>query len=371
MSRIMMFTGGAWHAFFATSARLVFFTTSALRRSFATSARLVFFTASASRTSFATSARLLFFTASALRTSFATSAQLVFFTTCAWLVLTTTAVAQVLPISMPVEGTRLDVDVHGNIFILDADQGTLTQYDPFLHRQAVIGGPGWEDGRFDQPAGLWARNGLDVYVADYGNHRIQRFDRSLSFVSSFSTREAEDAATRFGYPTDVTLSRLGALFICDSENSRVVKLDVANRVETAFGGFGGGAGRLEHPVQVEIGADDLVYVLDPPRIVAFDSFGNFFSSIGEGFLHDPQILAADERGVVVVDGTDLVFFSESHRPLPRLPISSLTGEAVETVRSLSLAGGRMYLLAQDVLWIVADPRPRLKGDLLDKEDNSQ
>jgi hypothetical protein len=31
----------------------------------------------------------------------------------------------------------------------------------------------------------------------------------------------------------------------------------------------------------------------------------------------------------------------------------------------------MYLLAQDYLWIVADPRPLLKGDLLDKEGNSQ
>lgn len=305
------------------------------------------------------------------RVLFLTGARLLLFAGCLLPALGATAAAQVLPVSLPVQGSGLDVDVNGNIYILDADQGTLSKYNAFLQRQEVIGGPGWEDGRFDQPAGLWAKNGLDVYVADYGNHRIQRFDRSLSFVSSLSTREAEDASTHFGYPTDVTLSRLGALFICDSENSRVVKVDAANRVETAFGGFGGGAGRLEHPVQVEIGPNDLLYVLDPPRIVAFDSFGNFFTIIGEGVLQNPQILAADERGLVVVDGSELIFFSESHRPLPRLPIASLTGEAVKTVRSLSLAGGRMYLLAQDFLWIVADPRPQLKGDLLDKEDKSQ
>jgi hypothetical protein len=286
-----------------------------------------------------------------------------------WLLLPGLAVAQTAPVSLPLEGTQLDVDVHGNIFVLDTRQATLTQYDPALNVQTVAGGPGWEAGQFDQAAGLWAKNGLDIYVADYGNHRIERFDRTLSFVSSLSTREAEDASTRFGYPTDVTVSRLGSLFICDSENSRILKVDQANRIETTFGGFGGGAGRLQHPVQVEIGPNDAVYVLDPPRVVAYDNFGNFLTAIGEGILENPRMIAADDRGLIVLDGTDLVCLTESHRPLPRIAIAGLTVEAVEPVQSLSLAGDRLYILGNGRLVIAADPRPHA-GEL-EKDGNSE
>lgn len=273
------------------------------------------------------------------------------------------------PVASSVEGTAFDVDVHGNVLVLDSRKGTLTWWDHALRAVETIGGPGWEYGRFDQPAGIWAKNGLDIYVADYGNHRIQRFDRTLSFVSSFSTRDAEEATDRFGYPTDITLSRLGSLFICDTENSRIVKVDAANRVETTFGGFGGGAGRLQHPVQVEVGPGDAVYVLDPPRVVVYDSFGNFLSAIGEGILENPRIIAADDRGLVVLDGTDLVCLTESHRPLPRIAIAGLTVETVEPVQSLSLAGDRLYILGKGRLVIVADPRPRT-GEL-EKDGNSE
>jgi len=265
----------------------------------------------------------------------------------------------------------MDVDVHGNIFILDAHQGTLSWFNQSLRSHVVVGGPGWENGRFDQPAGVWAKNGLDVYVADYGNHRIQRFDRTLSFVSALSTRDAEDQSTRFGYPTDVTLSRLGSLFICDSENGRIVKVDAANRVESAFGGFGGGAGRLQQPVQVESGPNDWIYVLDTPRVVVFDSFGNFLTTLGEGVLTNPTLLAADEKGAAVLDGADLVCFTALHRPLLRVALANLAGEAVEHVKSLCLAGERLYLLLPGRLIVLPDPRAGLAGNELEKEGESQ
>ncbi len=273
--------------------------------------------------------------------------------------------------TMPINGTSLDVDLHGRILVLDSRECTLKSWDLDHQSKASIGGPGWENGRFDQPAGVWAKNGLDVYVADYGNHRIQRFDRTLSFVSALSTRDAEEQWTRFGYPTDITLSRLGSLFICDSENGRIVKVDAANRVETAFGGFGGGAGRLQHPVQVECGPNDWIYVLDPPRVVVFDSFGNFLTTMGEGVLAKPVHLAADEKGVAVLDGADLICFTALHRPLLRVAVANLAGEAVEHVQSMCLAGERLYLLLSRRVLVLPDPRIGLPGHELEKEGESQ
>lgn len=268
-----------------------------------------------------------------------------------------------------VEGTAIDVDLHGTIVVLDGVQCTLTRFAPDLRRQMVAGGPGWEDGRFDAPSGIWARNGLDVYVADHGNHRIQRFDRALSFVSSLTSHGDGGEAVAFGYPSDITVSRQGTLFICDTENNRVVRVDEANRIAGAFGGFGGGAGKLERPVQVEAGPEDRVYVLDPPRVVVFDTFGNYLMVLGEGILRSPSRIAGDDRGIAVVDGADLVFFDVLHKPALRVALAEVLDTAAEQVLSLSLAGGRLYALTPGMLHVVADPRTGVDDGLLDKESN--
>ncbi len=260
------------------------------------------------------------------------------------------------PARIPIEGTSIDVDVQGNIFVLDSRTATISLWDREMHKLATAGGPGWENGRFDQPLGLWARNGLEVLVADYGNHRIQRFDRTLSFVSSFSTREAEEASERFGYPTDVALSRLGELFLCDTENSRIVKVNAANRVETAFGGFGGGAGRLQRPLQIEIGANDWVYVLDSPRVLIYDGFGNFLATMPEGVLQHPTVLFADNGGAMVVDGDSLFCFDTAHRPVLALPLMELIPGHHGSVLSLVVSGGNLYALCEEGVIIAPDPR---------------
>ena len=164
--------------------------------------------------------------------------------------------------TIAVQGTAIDVDLHGNVYVLDAEGNTLSEFDRSGGLLRVVGGPGWQDAQFDRPAGLWARNGIDVFVADYGNHRIERFDRALSFVSSFSTHDSGNPDERFGYPSDVALSREGGLFISDTENSRIVKVDQTNTVERTFGDFGAGKGRLTMPRMVGLGPKDEVYVLD-------------------------------------------------------------------------------------------------------------
>lgn len=258
---------------------------------------------------------------------------------------------------LAIHGTQVDVDIYGNIYVLDAVTSTLRIYDSNGVLKIEGGGPGWENGRFDQPTGLWARNGIDVFVADYANHRVQRFDRSLSFVSVLSTRESENPEERFGYPGDVALSRLGELYVCDTENSRIVKVSARNTVETTFGGFGGGAGRLNHPVQVETGAHDCVYVLDPPRVLLYDSFGNFLSSLPEGYLKNPSVLFADEAGCVVVDGGSVGCFDTANRPLLFTDLSRMVNRERVSVHSLVIASGRMFVLCDEGVFVLPDPRP--------------
>jgi hypothetical protein len=256
-----------------------------------------------------------------------------------------------------IRGNSLDIDINGRLFVLDREKCTLRQYvnDTLFVRE--IGGPGWENDQFDMPAGLWARNGIDLFVADYGNHRIQRFDRSLSFVGSFSTRESDNPDERFGYPTDVALSRLGDLFICDTENTRIVKVNRFSRVERVFGGFDAGKGRLRDPSQLEVGPRDHVYVLDAPRILIFDTFGNYLGDLAGGLFKNPSCLYADGDGVVVCDEHALYCFDQNGRPAASVPLDSLLGSSDLSVRSLAFSKTTLYLLTSGGLITAPSPRP--------------
>lgn len=256
-------------------------------------------------------------------------------------------------------GTALDVDLYGNIYLLDGDKSTLTLLDRTLATVAVIGQPGWDNGRFDRPAAVWARNGIDVFVADYGNHRIQRFDRQLAFVSSLSTRESDNPDVRFGYPTDVALSRLGDLFVCDGENQRVLRINRLSEVERVIGGFDAGEGKLERPTKIGLGPDDDLFVLDGERILVFDAFGNFLARLYDSMWKAPSALYADADRVIVADGGELYCFGPERQLLAQMkPGENPTG----AIRGIGSFGGKMYLLGERGLSILPDPFVRKSRD---------
>jgi hypothetical protein len=257
-------------------------------------------------------------------------------------------------------GTRFDVDINGSVVLVDAEKNTVRLLSSELKTEAEIGGSGWGDDQFDRPAGVWARNGIDIFIADYGNHRIQRFDRKLAFISSFSTRERPNPEERFGYPTDVAVSRLGDLFICDGENARILKVSGLSRVERAFGGFDAGKGRLRKPTNIEIGPNDNVVVHDAgldakqgDRVVVFDNFGNFIHILGDGLFTGALLLFADDNGTTVVSDNKMFFFDRNDRMVLTEELRLLE---VSKVASFVIDRTGLCFLTADGFQRLPDPR---------------
>jgi len=258
-------------------------------------------------------------------------------------------------VTVPVEGTNLDVDLYGTVYVINASSATLTLLDADLRVVMQTGGPGWENGQFDQPSAVWARNGLDIFVADYGNHRIQRFDRQLAFVSSLSTRDSDSPDQRFGYPTDVALSRMGELFICDGENQRIVKVNRLSQVEKVFGGFDAGKGKLQKPTRIAIGPADNLYVLDGGRVVVFDPFGNFLRELYERMWRQPSALWAEAGRVLVADEDTLRCFDQEGRLMQSVILTEVAPRIVGNIRAVGAQNGRLYLLSNAGISVTRDP----------------
>jgi DNA-binding beta-propeller fold protein YncE len=197
-----------------------------------------------------------------------------------------------------------DYDIEGNLYVVDREASMLVKYSPVGDSLVAVSGRGTDQLQFDTPVAVFARRGTDIYVADQMNHRIQRFNHNLDYVSTLATRDDADERNRFGYPRDVAVTRQGEVLVVDGENRRVVKFNTFGRVDRTFGDISNGAGRLVDPSAVELDSRDNVYVLDRARIAVFDPFGNYLADVGLPLESAPLGFSIDSDTLVVADSAD-------------------------------------------------------------------
>ena len=103
----------------------------------------------------------------------------------------------------------------------------------------VAGGNGVGDGlnQLAQPFGLSVDDNRTVYVADFANHRIVKWDRdAISGQVVAGGNGQGDHADQLYYPTNVIVERDGTLYISDVYNSRVQRFSRgAKSGETVIG----------------------------------------------------------------------------------------------------------------------------------------
>jgi len=172
-----------------------------------------------------------------------------------------------------VNASSFYINSAGFIYVSDINTDEITVLDTLGNLVKNIGGYGWRQSAFDNPADIFA-DALKVYVADKNNHRIQRFDKNLNFNFQILTRQSEVEQEQFGYPLSAVMSNQGDIFILDSENSRIVKFDIFGNFLQNFGGYDYGNYALQKPVQLAVSMQNNIYVIDGNQVIIFDHYGN-------------------------------------------------------------------------------------------------
>jgi DNA-binding beta-propeller fold protein YncE len=156
-----------------------------------------------------------------------------------------------------------------------------------IERVAGVGRPGYggdggsaEAAGLNGPAGLAIDRGGNIYIADLRNHAIRRVRASTRQIDTvagcglpgFAGDGGDARAARLCSPEGVSVDHEGNLWIADSGNQRVRRVDaqtgvittVAGTGETAFNGFEGDAlaVNLDHPSGIAVDARGTVYVGD-------------------------------------------------------------------------------------------------------------
>jgi len=202
----------------------------------------------------------------------------------------------------------------GFIYVSDIGSDEIYKLDTLGNMEKEIGGYGWDEEAFDDPVDVFATP-LNVYVSDKNNHRIQRFDKDLNFISQLSARENAPLNEQFGYPLGCVTSSQGDLFILDSENKRIIKFDLFGNFIQNFGGYEAGEYMLNSPERLAISGNNNIYVLDRDDIKIFDQFGNGAAVFpAETKLNNIKIIFSN----LTINNEDEIFFADLKNPSLKL-----------------------------------------------------
>jgi hypothetical protein len=197
----------------------------------------------------------------------------------------------------------LSIDIEGNLYIADTGNNRVLKcsQEGTLLRQ--VGGFGWNKEQFDAPAEVWAENGLDVFVVDYNNRRLERYDKDLNYISSLYNDETWPATVQFGFPLAVTFSGHGEVLLADDEFHRIVRINSFGNPRGSFGDYDAGEGKLFAPVKLLISSRDEIFVADSAkhRVVKFDYYGNFVTYLGDRWLRQPAGMAFWRDGLLIAN----------------------------------------------------------------------
>ena len=241
-------------------------------------------------------------------------------------------------------------DASGNIFIVDQLNNRIRKINiatGYISTVAGTGNPGFSgDGGLailadlDNPTGIAVDAAGNLYITDSNNHTLRKVNASngkintiagTSGLSGFSGDGALATAAKFDTPTGIALDANGNIFIADQNNNRIRKIDAgtgnistfAGNGTAGFSGDGAAAtlAKLNSPAGLTIDANGNVYIADTQnsRIRKVNSSdGNIGTVSGNGTagysgdgnsataaaLMYPEGVAVDALGNIFISDTD-------------------------------------------------------------------
>ena len=238
------------------------------------------------------------------------------------------------------------VDGAGNIYIADISSARIRKVDAATGIISTVAGNGTYGLSGDGgPAVLAQLSSLEsvavdgagnIYIAT--NHRIRKVDASTSIITTvagngnqgFSGDGGPAVLARLDFPPSVAVDGAGNIYIADSGNRRIRKVDAATGIITTAAGAGiigqddvpATQARLAFPGDVAVDGSGNIYIADPTnrRIRKVDASTGIITTVAGNGTYGPSgdggpaVLAQlSSLESVAVDGAGNIYIADNHR----------------------------------------------------------
>ena len=165
-----------------------------------------------------------------------------------------------------------------------------------------FGSHGSGNGQLYSPQGIAFDNDNHLYVADCGNHRVQKFTVDGQYLLQFGSKGSGNG--NLYLPKGLTLYN-GKVYISDSKNSRILVFQTDGIFLHTIG-----SGQLGSPHDVAVNGNNQLLIVDNGHhcIHTFTLDGDYVGKIGTsrtgpGQLSYPYSVAVDLYGFILVANT--------------------------------------------------------------------
>ena len=225
------------------------------------------------------------------------------------------------------------IDSSGNLFVTDSNNHRSRKITPSGLVTTFAGSSmGYADGQgtaaqFNEPSGMTIDSANNLYVTDTQNNRIRKITPSgLVTTIAGSTKgfaDGQGALAKFNQPHGIIV-KSGNLYVADSYNDRIRKIDSSGNVTTIAGsarGFADGQGTaalFRVPWGITIDSLDNLYVTDLSNFIIRKITPSGLVTTIAGSVRDPDYAVgrnAKFNGLmgITIDSSDNLYVTDNHR----------------------------------------------------------
>jgi hypothetical protein len=171
---------------------------------------------------------------------------------------------------------------NGDSYVVDHGNDSVTVWDSNGNFKTRWGTNGANEGQLYNPRDI-AIAGNEVYIVDQSNNRVQVFDLNGTYLRKWGTAGSGDG--QFLSPQAITLdlngSTVSKVWVADYGNHRVQAFDSNGTFLSKIGTYGSADSQLYNATGVAIGPDDLLYIssLYHNKVKVFETNGTYVRSI--------------------------------------------------------------------------------------------
>lgn len=229
----------------------------------------------------------------------------------------------------------LTVDQDGTVYVADRDNHRIRKVSPSGDVTTVVGSERWgningvgDAVQFNSPVCVALDGKGKLFVSETGNHQIRKVDLASRAVTTFSGTGASGASDQLLFlgpatyysPHGLAVDASGSVFVADWMNSKIRKIEASGNVVTTYAGKGL-PGFIDATASVDAVFQYPIGVAVSPQGVVFvsDMYNNRIRKIENGQVTtyfgngDPAILNRPHDLALDANGSLYVADSQNHR----------------------------------------------------------